>query len=60
MTKMNLDDLMYLLGEENTIEEIVNSNDSHKFSKNYERNKMKMIKKQNYIENSRKEWRTVQ
>lgn len=54
MNKMNFDDLMYLLGEENTIAEIVNSNDSHKFSKNYERNKMKMIKKQNYIEKQSK------
>ena len=54
MNKMNFDDLMYLLGEENTIEEITNSNASHEFSKNYERNKMKMIKKQNYIEKQSK------
>lgn len=52
--KVDLDELMYLLGEENTLEKFNKDSYQHKFSEKYERNRMKMINNEDNI-NSTKE-----
>ncbi len=45
--KDDIEKLLYLLGEENTIEELKYPKRKHKFSEEYERRKVEMIKKYN-------------
>lgn len=52
--KVDLDELMYLLGEENTLEKFNKDSYQHKFSEKYEMNRMKMINNEDNI-NSTKE-----
>ncbi len=49
--KTDLDKLMYLLGQENAVEELNHSTEPHEFSCKYKSEKMKIIKNQDYMEN---------
>lgn len=49
--KRDLDELMYLLGQENAIEELKSSTESHEFSEKYKNKKKEMLKNLDYMKN---------
>lgn len=49
--KRDLDELMYLLGQENAIEELKRSTESHEFSEEYKNKKKEMLKNLDYMKN---------
>lgn len=49
--KRDLDELMYLLGQENAIEELKSSTESHEFSEEYKNKKKEMLKNLDYMKN---------
>lgn len=53
--KRDLDKLMYLLGQENAIEELKNSTESHDFSEEYKNKKKEILKNLNYMQNRSQE-----
>ncbi|GEM_PF-229178 len=48
--KNDIDRILYLLGEENTFQELNNSTEVHEFSEKYKKEKIKMIKNHNCID----------
>jgi len=57
--KTDLDKLMYLLGQENAIEELNNPTESHEFSEKYKSERMKIINNQDSIQSINKKGKKI-